>query len=523
MTQFSDNVDIYNDENILSTEETSLLGHKKSLICLNSFSKKSRFQKIVFLFLKNTAILCVVVILFVFGLVLINGYVQKKSILDVFYVTFNRVDIKNITENGLEVQVIGSIVVDLSKISSTTIRGLWRFSSGMIKRVTLYPSNISFSFPDYMRKSIAVVTLPKFEIDIRDWYRTSFNELVFINFRNATPFVPIFRTYFRRGLHNINVSGKGFFYLRLFRLPKFRVFIHKSLTIYEDLPQVDPYKLFDVDSVRVKDYSTAGGLEAKVQLSSRTIFSVSAPLSHLTWYALIPSCDQIKYIKIAEIVNYLYYVESTNRLNITLVSYILPFNNELLEACHGSGISPLNKLVSGYLSGQHSDIYIEGHVSKSSTEASIPLWLSHILTHMKILVPFPEFFKINLLRSIKINKLFLGYYQKDFVSRTFFHFPDFVCDITVKIELPNAFDFYINITHIRSNIDCLDNGTAFVGLIQNDWVPSTSIRSSSVILNMTKFNGYLKQRNVSLKMDSHLGFVDTNCYAMYVIKILLST
>ncbi|KAG5518280.1 hypothetical protein PMAC_003076 [Pneumocystis sp. 'macacae'] len=475
--------------------------------------------------------LCVVIVMSIFGLVLINLFFQEKHILDVFCVGFDRIDVKNISENGIEMQVGGSIVVDSSKINSTVIRGLWRFSSGIIRVVTLYSSNISFLLPDYTEKRIALVTLPKFKMDIRDWHRTDFDELVFINIRNVTPLIPFFRAYFEGKLHNVNVSGNGYFNLRLFYFPKFRIFIQKSLDI-QGLPQVNLYKMFNVDFVKVKDYSTVDGLEAKVQLSSKTIFSVSAPLSYLTWYALVPSCDQVKYIKIAEIISHLYYVESVNRLKVILISHILPFDNEFLESCYGSGISPLNRLVSGYLSGRHLDIYIEGHVSKFFTEAPVPLWLSYILKYMKILVPVPGFFKFNFLRTIKINKLSLVYHRKDFVFNTFFHFPEFVCDITIKMELPSAFDFHINITHIRVNLDCLDNGTAFVGLIQNDWAPSISTKLSSVllvktkiyhryfrILDMIKFNEFLKKNimkksknftvyikgNVSVKMDSHLG------------------
>ncbi|KAG4305723.1 hypothetical protein PORY_000633 [Pneumocystis oryctolagi] len=465
MAQVLENTESY--ENVIHEDDVPLLGYKKHTTELNIFLRRFRFRKNVSFSVKKLVISCTMILVTIFSLFLISPYFAEKYILNAFDVTINRVDLKNVTEDGIKMQVNGFVVVDSSKINFTIARSLWRLSTGILKKMIIYPSDINLMFPYYTKEKVAVVALPRFEMYIQDYHRTNFDELISINIYNIAFLASVFKTYFEGGLQNVSVSGKGIFYLKSFFLPIFRVYIDKTLII--------------------RERSGIDGLEARVQLSVRVNVSISAVFPYLMWYASVPSCNQIKYIKVAEIKNYFYYDESENRLKIIFLFHILPFSDELLEVCHNTGVSLLNKLLSEYLSGKSSKIYIEGHIFELYSESSNPLWLSQLLERIKVSISLPGLQKNDFLRSVRINRISLEY-EREKSLKTYISFPGFVYDVIAKIEFPSFFDFYINITCIRSNLSFFDNGTVFSSLVQDDCVPSSSTKLSSMLLVETKVN-----------------------------------
>ncbi|KAG4303329.1 hypothetical protein PCK1_000293 [Pneumocystis canis] len=521
--------DCEDNENIGFEEEISLFYDKKYFRDL--FFKKGKVFKRTFSS-KKILILFGIIFMIIFDFFLMNRFSLKKDVLDIFDIAIDNINVKNMTEDGIEVQITGSVVIDSLKANSILIRNLWEFGTKLVKRVTIYPSNVSLWFPDYLEKSIVVITLPKFNIDIQNHHQTFFNESTFVKFGNMEPFVSILKNYFEIGLHDLKVSGKGIFHLQPSYFPVFRTFIDKTVII-PDLPKINFYKMFDVDSITLNDSSVYNALEARIQLSKKIDFPIGLPFSYLTWFLSIPSCNQIKHIKTAEIASYFYYNESNRRFNVTLVVHILPFNNELLEVCHDIEMSPLNKLVFDYFSEKHSNVYITGNMSRTSMQLPIPLWLSQILAHLEVPVPLPKPFKTDFIKSVKIDKFMLTYGKRYFSVKDVWPFPGFVSDVTIKIEFPYASDFYINITNIRFNIDFLDNNITFSRMLQSNWIPSASVRPSSSllfvktrvydkyfkILDLTTFNKVLKKNifqgnkeyviyikgNVSARLDCRLG------------------
>ncbi|EMR09569.1 hypothetical protein PNEG_02155 [Pneumocystis murina B123] len=520
---------INNDGENRVGEETPLLCNKRKFGRLKSVFERASL-KIILSILKKMVIFYLIffVIVFLISLIL---YIGKKNISEAYKVSFNEIDVKNVTKEGLNIQVSGCVDVDYSNIKPMIIKNLWKGFTGIVGNLRVYGFNLNIYLPDYLEKKIATVILSKIQIDIRDQHYTNFNETTFLKFDDSMVLIELFKRFCEKIFYDIKISREASFRLHFLYFLIFPVSIGRMTTIY-NFPETSLDKVFDMNSLVIKD-SSSDFLNAEIQLSTKIDFSISTYLPYLTWNVLVSSCDETKHVKIAKIKSYFFYIKSSKRLNITLLSRITSPNNELIDICNDTGISPLNRIVSGYFSKKHLYIYMIGDISETSMESYVPSWLLRTLTTTEIPVPLHGFPNTKFIKSIKIDKFVMKNNKEDFIYNSFWFPPSFYGIVIVKIGFPGAFDFYINITHIRLNIELSSDGIPFLKISQNDWISSTSLRPMPSILllktkiydkyfkilNITVFKKILRENilhrtnnivfyikgNVSLKLDSRLG------------------
>ncbi|KTW27031.1 hypothetical protein T552_04164 [Pneumocystis carinii B80] len=522
-----------NGENSEIGEATPLLLNKRRILFEIPTFEWDFIKKIIIVIVKKIIIFYLFIFIILLSLISLILYVNKRNLSEGYKVSFEEIDVKNVTKDGLNIWITGFVEVDYSNIKPKIVRKVWKGFTGMMGNLNIYGLNFNIYLPDYSEKKVATVILSKIEIDIRDRHYTNFNEMTFSKFDNSMVLIESLKHFSQEKFYDIKISRDASFRLHFFHFLVFPVSIGRMTSIY-NFPETSLDKVFDMNSLVIKD-SSSDYLNAEIQLSTKIDFSISTYLPYLTWNVLVPSCDETKHIKIANIKSYFFYIKSSKRLNITLLSRIILPNNELIDVCNDTGISPLNRIVSQCFSKNYPYIYIIGDASETSMESYVPSWLFRTLTTTEIPIPLYGFPKINFIKSVKIDKFVVEDNKKGLTRSAFWSSPSFYGIVTVKIGFPGTFDFYINVTHICLNIELSNDGIPFSKISQNDWVSSTSLRPMpSVlllktkiydkyfkILNTTAFNKILKEiilhrtnnftfyikGNISLKLDSRLGFL----------------
>ncbi|QSL66340.1 hypothetical protein MERGE_000718 [Pneumocystis wakefieldiae] len=475
---------IINDPENRAGEETPLLSNKGGFSRLTSSVRRFVIYLALSILKRMAAFYFIsfVAVLSLIGLIL---YMGRDDISEGYRVSFNEIDVKNVTKEGFNVQVSGLVDVDHSNIKPFITRNLWKGFSQIAGNLRVYGLNLNIYLPDCSQNKVATVILSKIQIDIRDRHHTNFNEMTFSKLDDSLALIELFKHFSEKMFNDVKISGKASFRLRFLHFFIFPVFIGRMTTIYK-IPETSLGKMFDMNSLAINDSSSSDFLNAEVQLSTKLDFSISTYLPHLTWNALVPSCDQTKHVKIAEIKSYFFYMESSKTLNITLLSRIMTSNNELVGICNDTGISPLNRMVSDYFSKKDLYIYMIGDIPESSMESYVPSRLLQTLITTEIPVSLHGFSNIKLIKSIKIDKFVMKRNKDGYIYDTLWPPSGFYGIVAVKMQFPGAFDFYINITHIRLNLDLLSDGILFSKVLQDEWVPSTSLRPTHQLIYKKK-------------------------------------
>ena len=243
-----------------------------------------------------------------------------------------------------------------------------------------------------------------------------------------------------------------------------------------DIPSIPEYNITRLNFHEVP-VSTTGrrGMAADVSLSLVNSYPIAITIPPLSFDILVPNCGRHdSHIRLADATTDIISVNPFEDVVVDVGGIVRELPKSLLQACPHSDSSPLDLLLSDYIHGNDTTIYVRG---SSMPSPETPEWISAIMSSITVPVPFPGHTFDKLIKSFTLTD-------------SKFHFPSFFADpdeeptvsgnIVVLAGLPKEMNFGVNVTNVKASADVLYK-TKKLGILDlTNWQNATSERIDSM-------------------------------------------
>lgn len=256
------------------------------------------------------------------------------------------------------------------------------------------------------------------------------------------------------------------------------------------------------------------GIAIEVTVSVSNDYALSLVIPPLGFNVFVPNCIPTdSHILIAKMTTTTVNVQPEEPAVVDVSGIIRHLPSELTKTCPGKKDSPLDLIISDYLRGNKTIIYVRGADSPSST----PAWIVDLLK--SIIIPVP------------VTGHNFGQMIKNF-SMTDVHFslPDPFAEpdspeaqprvsamVKVVVDLPEQMNFDVDIPRVRANVDVYYGGDQFGVLDLSKWHPSNATR-----VNETESSHPVLIVTFEIK-DGPLSVTDTGVFSEVVQRILFGS
>lgn len=216
------------------------------------------------------------------------------------------------------------------------------------------------------------------------------------------------------------------------------------------------------------------GIAVDIAVSISNDYALSLVIPPLGFDILVPNCIPADpYILVADVTTNTVDVQPAAPAIVNVSSIVRHLPSELTEKCPGKNDSPLDLIISGYLKGEKTVIYVRGAEPPSS---STPAWMVDLLKSVTLPVPVTGHDFGQLVRNFSMSDVhfslpdpFAGPDSPDAQPRV-------SAMVKVMVDLPEEMNFDVDIPRVRANVDVYNRGNKFGVLDLSEWQPSNATR-----------------------------------------------
>ncbi|OOQ82149.1 hypothetical protein PEBR_41813 [Penicillium brasilianum] len=336
-----------------------------------------RWPIVISLLALTTTILGILVFAFAAPAV-VKEYAQEAA---VFKPTALSID--STTEDGVRARVQGDFVMDARRVKTKSMRDFGRFMTWIAREVETGESEVDVYLPEYGNILIGNAHLPSIKVNIRNGQQTHVDFLTDLTAGDIKGLHSIARDWIEGRLARLSVRGKATLHLKSGILPLGTQTLMDTVTFEENdfpaLPKIDITKLNVHDAAH-------GALAVDVQVSAGIDSPVAITIPALEFAVFVPNCSPgDPYILVADAKTAEVQVHPDAPTIISAQGLVNQLPDELTTTCPGGNGSPLDFLVSNYVQGLQSTIYIRGADSPST---ATPAWIADLLRSVTVPLPF---------------------------------------------------------------------------------------------------------------------------------------
>jgi hypothetical protein len=242
-----------------------------------------------------------------------------------------------------------------------------------------------------------------------------------------------------------------------------------------NIPSIPAYNITRLN-FREVSVSPSGrrGMAADVSLSLVNSYPVKLTIPPMSFDILVPNCglDQ-DYIRLADATTDVVDIEPYADVDVNVGGIVRELPKMLIKTCPHSDSSPLDLLLSDYIHGNDTTMFVRG---SSLPSPETPEWISALAASVTVPVPFPGKAFDKLIRSFSLTE-------------TKFSLPNPLADpeseesnprisgtIVVVAGLPKEMNFAINVTRVRANATVSYKGDELGILNLRKWQSAESER-----------------------------------------------
>lgn len=212
-----------------------------------------------------------------------------------------------------------------------------------------------------------------------------------------------------------------------------------------DIPAIPEYNITRLNIHEVP-VSTNGrrGMGADVAISLVNSYPIALTIPPMSFDILVPNCINQPLIRLADATTGVIHVTPYADVDVNVGGIVREMPHQMVQACPGSISSPLDLLVSDYISGNDTTVFVRG---SSSPSPETPGWIAALISSVTVPIPFP---------GHSFDKLIKNFSLTD----TKFKFPGMFSDkdesptvsgnIVVTAGLPKEMNFGINVTSVMA-------------------------------------------------------------------------
>lgn len=208
-------------------------------------------------------------------------------------------------------------------------------------------------------------------------------------------------------------------------------------------------------------------------------FPLQLTVPQLGFDILVPNCSPgDPYILVADATTSIVELRPHQATEVGIKGLIHALPNELTTICPGKKGSPLDVIVSEYISGEATTIYIRGG---EAPNPDTPTWIVDLLKGITLPVPFTGEGFDQLIKNFSMTDVHFSLPNPLAEPGTPETQPTLSAHVKVLINLPEQMNFDVNIPRVRARPDVFYKGDKFGYLDLDDWQNATASRINDTV------------------------------------------
>ena len=215
-------------------------------------------------------------------------------------------------------------------------------------------------------------------------------------------------------------------------------------------------------------------MAADVSLSVVNSYPIKLTIPPLGFDILVPNCGpDEEYIRLADATTDTINIEPKSDVIVNVGGVVRELPKTLLETCPHSHSSPLDLLLSSYIHGNNTTIFVRG---SNAPSADTPEWITQLISSVTVPVPFPGHTFDKLIKNFSVTDTHFGLPNPGANPGSDESSPLISGNIVAVAALPKEMNFGIDVTRVRANADVLYKGDKLGELNLRKWQPAKSRR-----------------------------------------------
>jgi len=406
--------------------------------------------------------------------------------------------IDKITSNGVTARIQATFRMDASRVKNKHVRNIGRFGTWLAREVETEKTTVEVYLPEHDNILLGRAAIPRIVVDIRNGHGTAIDFLADLEPGDLDGIRRMANAWFDGHLDKVRVLGKAKVGLKSGLIPLGTQNIAESL-VFEgsQIPAIPEYNITRLNIHEVP-VSTNGrrGMGADVSLSLVNSYPISLEIPPLGFDILVQNCDNEPYIRLADAMTGIVEVKPYSNVGVDVGGVVRELPESLLQNCSGTTSSPLDLLLSDYIHGNDTTIFVRG---SSQPSPDTPEWIAAIMASLRVPVPFP---------GHSFDKLIKNFSMTD----TKFKFPGIFSNpdedptisgnIVVIAGLPKEMNFGINVTAVQATSNVFYKGKKLGVLNTDGFQPAKSEQIESTNGEAADLKIQSKMKQVPLKITS---------------------
>ncbi|KAI9643353.1 hypothetical protein NHQ30_007972 [Ciborinia camelliae] len=434
------------------------------------------------LFLAGIAIL----IFAFFAPAIVEEYAKESLVIEP-----TNLSIDSFTANGVKARVQAKFKMDASRVKNNAVRNIGRFGTWIAKEVESQESNVEVYLPEYDNLLIGTAVVPKVVVNIRNGVITPIDFLADLKPGSADGLRQVANDWLEGRLGQLRILGKADVTLKSGLLSLGSQSISESM-IFEgnDIPAIPKYNITRLNFKEVP-LSTDGrrGMAAEVSLSLVNSFPIRLSIPPLGFNILVSNCVADEpYIQLADATTGNILIEPYSDVSLDVAGIVRNLPKSLLQTCPNSHSSPLDLLLSDYIHGNDTTVFVRG---SNAPSPETPDWITQIISSVTVPVPFPGHTFDQLIKNFSLSNTDFTLPGPFAEPGTPESNPRISGDIMVLAALPKEMNFSLDVSKVRARADVFYKGDKLGVLNLRKWQSARSERVND-------------GGDASLKIDSHI-------------------
>lgn len=218
--------------------------------------------------------------------------------------------------------------------------------------------------------------------------------------------------------------------------------------------------------------SHAVAVDVSVSISNDYALELAIP--PLGFHILLPNCSPMDpYILVADATTDVVDVQPAKPAVVGVSGIVNRLPEELTTACPGQKDSPLDQIISSYIQGFQTTIYVRGAAAPSP---ETPSWMVDLLKSVTIPAPITGHEFEHLIKNFSMTDVHFSMPDPFAEPDTPEAKPMVSAVVKVFINLPEQMNFEVDIPRVRANVDVSYQGDKFGYLDLSKWQPTNTTR-----------------------------------------------
>jgi len=434
-----------------------------------SSKSKGRWPSLVALLLLSVVVVLIIVLAFFVPAVVQDYAVQAAT----FEPTSLSID--SFTADGVRARIRGNFFMDASKVEKKPVRDLGRFGTWIARGVQTGPSHVRVSLPEYDNIVLGTAALPPVNVDIRNGHTTAIDILSDLQPGDVDGIRRISKDWLDGKLGQLRVVGQASVPLKSGLINLGRQTVSQTIMFAsKDIPTMPEYKIRSLHFQEVTLPDLQKAIRANVSLSLDNPYPLDFVVPPLAFALLVDNCfPDDAYIQLADATLGSIHVQPKHRLDVNVGASVRRLPSSFIKTCPDSHESPMDSLLSSYIHGEDTTVYVRGSDAPS---LDTPRWLTDLMSDITVPVPFPGHTFGHLIRNFSLADVKFALPNPLAEPASPESQPHISANVKALVAVPEEMNFNINVTSISADAHVFYHGSKLGRLDLSKWQPAQSTR-----------------------------------------------